>query len=180
MKAPVLGLYGEADQGIPVTQVEAMKAALQAAGKKTEFQIYPGAPHGFHADYRPSYRKDAADDAWNRRRPGSRPMAFWLPDDRAEPGDNRLGHDCSPSRVRSPACGCPGELRLRLDQHDAGQDEHGAGDLGHRQRLAQEDEGERRAEHRHQVDEWPARLGPSAATPCDQNRKLTTEANRAT
>jgi len=66
MKAPVLGLYGEADQGIPVTQVEAMKAALQAAGKKAEFHIYPGAPHGFHADYRPSYRKEAADDAWNR------------------------------------------------------------------------------------------------------------------
>jgi carboxymethylenebutenolidase len=66
MKAPVLGLYGEADQGIPVAQVEAMKAALQAAGKKGEFKIYPGAPHGFHADYRPSYRKDAADDAWNQ------------------------------------------------------------------------------------------------------------------
>jgi carboxymethylenebutenolidase len=66
VKAPVLGLYGEADQGIPVAQVDAMKAALQAAGKKAEFQIYPGAPHGFHADYRPSYRKDAADDAWNR------------------------------------------------------------------------------------------------------------------
>jgi carboxymethylenebutenolidase len=66
MKAPVLGLYGEADQGIPVTQVEAMKAALQAAGKKAEFHIYPGAPHGFHADYRPSYRKDAAEDAWSR------------------------------------------------------------------------------------------------------------------
>jgi carboxymethylenebutenolidase len=66
VKAPVLGLYGEADQGIPVTQVEAMKAGLQAAGKKAEFHIYPGAPHGFHADYRPSYRKDAADDAWNR------------------------------------------------------------------------------------------------------------------
>jgi carboxymethylenebutenolidase len=66
MKAPVLGLYGEADQGIAVAQVEAMKAALQAAGKKAEFKIYPGAPHGFHADYRPSYRKDAADDAWNQ------------------------------------------------------------------------------------------------------------------
>ena len=64
MKAPVLGLYGEADQGIPVAQVEAMKAALQAAGKKAEFKIYPTAPHGFHADYRPSYRKEAADDAW--------------------------------------------------------------------------------------------------------------------
>jgi carboxymethylenebutenolidase len=66
VKAPVLGLYGEADQGIPAAQVEAMKAALQAAGKKAEFQIYPGAPHGFHADYRPSYRKEAADDAWSR------------------------------------------------------------------------------------------------------------------
>ena len=66
MKAPVLGLYGEADQGIPVAQVEAMKAALQAAGKKAEFKIYPGAPHGFHADYRPSYRKDAADDGWKQ------------------------------------------------------------------------------------------------------------------
>jgi carboxymethylenebutenolidase len=64
MKAPVLGLYGEADQGIPVAQVDAMKAALQAAGKKAEFKIYPGAPHAFHADYRPSYRKEAAEDAW--------------------------------------------------------------------------------------------------------------------
>lgn len=66
MKAPVLGLYGEADQGIPVAQVEAMKAALAAANKPAEFKIYPGAPHGFHADYRPSYRKEAADDAWDQ------------------------------------------------------------------------------------------------------------------
>jgi carboxymethylenebutenolidase len=66
MKAPVLGLYGEADQGIPVATVEAMKSALQAAGKKAEFKIYAGAPHGFHADYRPSYRQDAAEDAWNQ------------------------------------------------------------------------------------------------------------------
>ena len=66
MKAPVLGLYGEADQGIPVAQVDAMKAALQAAGKKSEFKVYPGAPHAFHADYRPSYRKEAADDAWTQ------------------------------------------------------------------------------------------------------------------
>lgn len=71
MKAPVLGLYGEADQGIPVAQVEAMKAALQAAGKKAEFKIYPAAPHGFHADNRTSYRKDAADDAWSQ-------MAAWF------------------------------------------------------------------------------------------------------
>src|SRR5215470_4214341 len=66
VKAPVLGLYGEADQGIPVAQVEAMKSALQGAGKTFEFKIYPGAPHGFHADYRPSYRKEAADDAWQQ------------------------------------------------------------------------------------------------------------------
>jgi len=64
MKAPLLGLYGEADQGIPVAQVEAMKAALADANKTAEFKIYPGAPHGFHADYRPSYRKEAAEDGW--------------------------------------------------------------------------------------------------------------------
>src|SRR5689334_4598499 len=66
MKAPVLGLYGAEDQGIPVAQVEQMKAALAAANKTAEFHIYPGAPHGFEADYRPSYRKDAAEDAWNQ------------------------------------------------------------------------------------------------------------------
>jgi carboxymethylenebutenolidase len=66
MKAPVLGLYGEADTGIPVATVEALKAALAEAKKPAEFKIYPGAPHGFHADYRPSYREDAADDAWNQ------------------------------------------------------------------------------------------------------------------
>jgi carboxymethylenebutenolidase len=64
MKAPVLGLYGEADQGIAVSQVEAMKAALAAAHKTAAFKIYPGAPHGFHADYRASYRKEAAEDGW--------------------------------------------------------------------------------------------------------------------
>jgi carboxymethylenebutenolidase len=66
MKAPMLGLYGEADQGIPVAQVEDMKAKLQAAGKKAEFKIYPGAGHAFHADYRPSYRKEAAEDGWQQ------------------------------------------------------------------------------------------------------------------
>lgn len=66
MQAPVLGLYGQADQGIPVTQVEAMRAALAAAGKAAAFKIYPEAPHGFHADYRPSYRKEAAEDAWRQ------------------------------------------------------------------------------------------------------------------
>jgi len=66
MKAPVLGLYGAEDAGIPVAQVEAMKAALAGAHKTAEFKIYPGAPHGFHADYRPSYRKEAAEDGWNQ------------------------------------------------------------------------------------------------------------------
>ena len=64
INAPVLGLYGEADQGIPVAQVEALKAALATAKKTAEFKIYPGAPHGFHADYRSSYRHDAAEDGW--------------------------------------------------------------------------------------------------------------------
>lgn len=66
MKAPVLGLYGVDDQGIPPAQVEQMKAALAAAAKTAEFKIYPGAGHGFHADYRPSYNKDAAEDAWQQ------------------------------------------------------------------------------------------------------------------
>ena len=66
MKAPVLGLYGAADTGIPVASVEAFKAALAENRKTAEFKIYPGAPHGFQADYRASYRKEAADDAWAR------------------------------------------------------------------------------------------------------------------
>lgn len=64
MKAPVLGLYGEADQGISASQIEAMKAALTAAGKTAEFKLYPGAEHGFHADYRSSYNPQAAQDGW--------------------------------------------------------------------------------------------------------------------
>ncbi len=64
VKEPVLGLYGAEDQGIPVDQVREMETALKAAGKTAEFKIYPGAPHGFHADYRASYRKEAAEDAW--------------------------------------------------------------------------------------------------------------------
>ena len=66
MKAPVLGLYGEADTGIPVSAVEALKKALADNKKTAEFKIYPGAPHGFHADYRASYRKEAAEDGWNQ------------------------------------------------------------------------------------------------------------------
>jgi len=66
VKEPVLGLYGAEDTGIKVEQVNEMEAALKANGKTAEFHIYPGAPHGFVADYRSSYRKDAAEDAWNR------------------------------------------------------------------------------------------------------------------
>jgi carboxymethylenebutenolidase len=66
INSPVLGLYGEADLGIPVADVKEMEASLKAAGKTTEFVIYPGAPHAFFADYRPSYRSEAAKDAWRR------------------------------------------------------------------------------------------------------------------
>ena len=66
INAPVLGLYGEADLGIPVADVKEMEAALKASGKTAEFVIYPGAPHAFFADYRPSYRPEAAKDAWGR------------------------------------------------------------------------------------------------------------------
>ena len=66
IKAPILGLYGEADQGIPVADVKEMESALKAAGKTAEFVLYPDAPHAFHSDYRPSYRENAAKDAWAR------------------------------------------------------------------------------------------------------------------
>ena len=65
LKAPVLGLYGEADRGIPLDTVEAMRAALQRAGQTDSgIEVYPGAPHGFHADYRDSYRPADAADGW--------------------------------------------------------------------------------------------------------------------
>lgn len=66
IKAPVFGLYGGADQGIPLESLEKMRDQLKAAGNKSEFKIYPDTPHAFHADYRPSYRKDAAEDGWRR------------------------------------------------------------------------------------------------------------------
>jgi carboxymethylenebutenolidase len=69
LKAPVLGLYGAADTGIPLDTVDKMKAELvqgPAAAKASEFVVYPEAPHAFHADYRPSYRKVPADDGWQR------------------------------------------------------------------------------------------------------------------
>lgn len=71
VKAPVLGLYGAEDTGIPPSQVEQMKKRLQAAEKTAEFKIYPGAGHGFFADYRQSYRAEAAQDAWKE-------MQAWL------------------------------------------------------------------------------------------------------
>lgn len=66
LKAPVLGLYGGKDQGIPLEQVERMRAALKQTGSKSEIIVYPDAPHAFNADYRPSYREEAAKDGWAR------------------------------------------------------------------------------------------------------------------
>lgn len=69
LKAPVLGLYGGADTGIPNDTVDKMRAALKdgsAAAKKSEIHTYPDMPHAFNADYRPSYRKEAAEDGWKR------------------------------------------------------------------------------------------------------------------
>lgn len=66
LKTPVLGLYGGADQGIPNDTVEKMKAALKAAGARSEIVVYPNAPHAFHADYRPSYQAEPAKDGWQR------------------------------------------------------------------------------------------------------------------
>ncbi len=69
LKAPVLGLYGGLDAGIPLETVEAMEKALQqggAAAQASEIHVYDNAPHAFHADYRPSYRKEEAEDGWQR------------------------------------------------------------------------------------------------------------------
>lgn len=73
LQAPVLGLYGGADQGIPLDTVEHMRKACQTAGKQCEIVVYPDVPHAFNADYRPSYRADAAKDAWSR-------MLTWFKD----------------------------------------------------------------------------------------------------
>jgi carboxymethylenebutenolidase len=66
LKAPVLGLYGALDKGIPVSDVEAMQAELKAAGSKSSIILYKDADHGFHADYRPSYNEADAKDGWAR------------------------------------------------------------------------------------------------------------------
>jgi carboxymethylenebutenolidase len=73
IKAPILGLYGGADPGIPVAQIEEMRSALKAAGKPSEIVIYPDTPHAFFADYRSSYRPDQAKDGWRR-------MQAWFKD----------------------------------------------------------------------------------------------------
>lgn len=66
LRCPVLGLYGGKDKGIPAADVEAMRAAIKAAGKRAEIIVYPEAQHGFLADYRPSYNAEASADGWKR------------------------------------------------------------------------------------------------------------------
>jgi Dienelactone hydrolase and related enzymes len=71
VRVPVLGLYAGSDAGIPLASVEQMRARLKAAKAPSEIIVYDGAPHAFHADYRPSYREQPARDGWNR-------MLAWL------------------------------------------------------------------------------------------------------
>src|SRR4029079_18306891 len=74
LHAPVLGLYGGQDQGIPIAAVAEMQKALAAGGKNaraSEFHVYPDAGHAFFADYRPSYREADARDGWTS-------MLAWL------------------------------------------------------------------------------------------------------
>jgi carboxymethylenebutenolidase len=70
LNGPVLGLYGGQDPGIPADTVEKMRTALaesaNPASKASAIRVYPDAPHAFHADYRPSYRKHEAEDGWKR------------------------------------------------------------------------------------------------------------------
>lgn len=63
---PVLGLYGGQDDNIPASMIEQMRAELEKANSPAVIVIYPDTPHGFFADYRPSYRKEAATDGWKR------------------------------------------------------------------------------------------------------------------
>ena len=66
MNSPVLGPYGEADQGIPQSSIEQMREAIKREGQKPEIVVCPEGPHGFHADYRPSCRNEMAEDGWKR------------------------------------------------------------------------------------------------------------------
>jgi carboxymethylenebutenolidase len=63
---PVLGLYGGADAAIPISQIDQMRIDLKTGGKPSEIVVYPDTPHGFNADYRPSYRPQQARDGWKR------------------------------------------------------------------------------------------------------------------
>jgi carboxymethylenebutenolidase len=73
VKCPVLALYGGADQSISPETIEKRQSACKAAGKTCEFKVYPDVPHGFNADYRPSYRAEAAKDGWSK-------MLAWFKD----------------------------------------------------------------------------------------------------
>lgn len=73
LKCPVLGLYGGSDQLIPAEMIEKRQAACKAAGKTCDSKVYPDTPHGFNADYRPSYRADQAKDGWAK-------MLAWFKD----------------------------------------------------------------------------------------------------
>jgi carboxymethylenebutenolidase len=66
LKGPVLGLYGAEDQGIPLATVQRVQSELERLHSKSRIHVYPGAPHAFYADYRPSYRKEAAVDGFRR------------------------------------------------------------------------------------------------------------------
>ncbi|MBZ5582584.1 MAG: dienelactone hydrolase family protein [Acidobacteriia bacterium] len=71
LNCPVLGLYGGRDESIPLSSIERMRAAVRETGKNAEIVLYPEAGHGFHADYRPGYNRNAAEDGWRR-------MLDWL------------------------------------------------------------------------------------------------------
>ena len=64
--APIIGFYGGKDTGIPLESVEKMRAALKVIENPSEIDVYPDAQHGFNADYRPTYNKEAAQDAWKK------------------------------------------------------------------------------------------------------------------
>ncbi|MGP2690272.1 dienelactone hydrolase family protein, partial [Serratia nevei] len=66
LSAPVLGLYGGQDSGIPLETVETMRQAIRAANAEAEIVVYPEVGHAFNADYRPSYNAEAAQDGWQR------------------------------------------------------------------------------------------------------------------
>ncbi len=66
LKVPVIGFYGGLDTGIPLDSIEQMRAELKKGKSKSEINVYPDAKHGFHADYRDSYNKEASEDAWKK------------------------------------------------------------------------------------------------------------------